>query len=84
MSAMTTIAQRVLRNRVSDVLRRAEQGERFVITVDGRPVAELGPHRPRRWVGRDRLRSLIGEPAVPALLDDVRQLQAGLGDPFAG
>lgn len=25
------------------MLRRAEKGERFTITVDGRPVAELGP-----------------------------------------
>lgn len=40
---MTTIPQRELRNNVSDVLRRAEQGERFTITVAGRPVAELGP-----------------------------------------
>jgi prevent-host-death family protein len=79
---MTTIAQRELRNRVSDVLRRAEQGEQFLITVDGRPVAELGPHRSRRWVGRDRVLKLISEPAVPALLDDVRRLEGGLGDPF--
>jgi prevent-host-death family protein len=80
---VTTIAQRELRNRVSDVLRRAELGEQFLITVDGRPVAELGPHRPRRWVGRDRLRSLMAEPAVPTLLDDVRRLEGGLDDPFA-
>ncbi len=40
---MTTIPQRELRNSVSDVLRRAERGERFTVTVDGRPVAELGP-----------------------------------------
>jgi prevent-host-death family protein len=40
---MTTIPQRELRNNVSDVLRRAERGERFTITVAGRPVAELGP-----------------------------------------
>lgn len=40
---MTTIPQRELRNNVSQVLRRAEQGERFTVTVDGRPVAELGP-----------------------------------------
>ena len=40
---MTTIPQRELRNNVSDVLRRAENGERFTITVAGRPVAELGP-----------------------------------------
>jgi prevent-host-death family protein len=79
---MTPIPQRELRNRVSDVLRRAERGEQFLITVDGRPVAELGPHRPRRWVGRDRLLKLMSEPAVPTLLDDVRRLEVGLGDPF--
>jgi len=79
---MTTIPQRELRNRVSDVLRRAEQGEQFVITVDGRPVAELGPHRPRRCVGRDRLRGLMAEPAVPNLLDDVRRLEGRLADTF--
>ena len=82
---MTTIPQRELRNRVSDVLRRAEQGEHFLITVDGRPVAALGPPpQPRRWVGRDRLRSLMAEPPVPGLLDDVRRLGGGLTDPFAG
>ncbi len=42
---MTIIPQRELRNNVSDVLRRAEGGERFTITVNGRPVAELGPAR---------------------------------------
>lgn len=66
---------------MSDVLRRA-QGEHFLITVDGRPVAELGPHHPRRWVARDRLRSLVAEPTVPALLDDVRRFEGGLADPF--
>lgn len=40
---MVVIPQRELRNNVSDVLRRAEGGERFTITVAGRPVAELGP-----------------------------------------
>ena len=71
---MTTISARELRERTSDVVRRAQQGEHFVITVDGRPVADLGPHRPRRWVERDRLRGLMAEPAVPTLLDDVRRL----------
>jgi prevent-host-death family protein len=42
---MTIIPQRELRNDISSVLRRVEHGERFTITVNGRPVAELGPLR---------------------------------------
>ena len=34
---------RDLRNGLASALRRAEAGERIVITVDGRPVAQLGP-----------------------------------------
>lgn len=37
---------RNLRNQVSSLIRRAEQGERIVITVDGRPRAQLGPLAP--------------------------------------
>jgi antitoxin (DNA-binding transcriptional repressor) of toxin-antitoxin stability system len=37
---MIQITQTQLRNETSDVLGRAEQGERFSITVGGRPVAE--------------------------------------------
>lgn len=40
---MATIPQRELRNNVGEVLRRAEAGERIVVTVNDRPVAELGP-----------------------------------------
>lgn len=34
---------RELRNNIAQSLRRAEAGERLVVTVDGRPVAQLGP-----------------------------------------
>jgi prevent-host-death family protein len=34
---------RELRNNVAAVVRRASQGERVVVTVDGVPVAQLGP-----------------------------------------
>jgi prevent-host-death family protein len=34
---------RELRNQSAAVVRRAGAGERIVITVDGRPVAQLGP-----------------------------------------
>jgi prevent-host-death family protein len=39
----TVIPQGKLRNEISAMLRRAERGERFTVTVAGRPVAELGP-----------------------------------------
>lgn len=39
---------RGLRNQVAAVVRRAAAGERVVVTVDGRPVAQLGPLEPDR------------------------------------
>ena len=44
--ALTTIGVRELRNQVASVLRRAGAGERVVVTVDGRPVAQVGPLTP--------------------------------------
>ncbi len=40
------IGVRELRNQVAAVVRRAGAGERIVVTVDGRPVAQLGPLEP--------------------------------------
>jgi len=40
---MTEIPARELRNDVSAVLRRVEDGERLRVTVSGRPVADLVP-----------------------------------------
>jgi prevent-host-death family protein len=40
------IGIRELRNDVAAVVRRAAAGERVVVTVDGRPVAQLGPLEP--------------------------------------
>jgi prevent-host-death family protein len=37
---------RELRNQSAAAVRRAGAGERIVITVDGRPVAQLGPIEP--------------------------------------
>jgi prevent-host-death family protein len=38
-----TIPQRELRNNIGGILREAEAGAEFTITVRGRPVAKLGP-----------------------------------------
>jgi prevent-host-death family protein len=80
---MKTIAQRSLRNESSEILRRAEAGERFVITVNGRPVAVLGPYERRRWVGAPSVREMLATPSDPTLLDDLRRLEPDLlGDPW--
>jgi prevent-host-death family protein len=67
---------RELRNDVAAVVRRAAAGERVVVTVDGRPVAQLGPLEP---VGAPTLDDLVASghvvaarrtaPATPAAAD---------------
>ena len=83
---MTTIPQRTLRNDIGDVLRRAEAGERFTITVAGRAVAELGPVPtigPQRVVPGHVIRELFNDlPPDEALLDDLRDVGGGVVDPF--
>ena len=68
---MPEIPQRELRNNVSAVLRAAEAGKVYTVTVDGRPVAQLGPHRPRQWVAADDVHAILDTPTDPSLLDDV-------------
>jgi prevent-host-death family protein len=80
---MTTIPQKELRNNVADVLRRAEGGEEFTITVAGRPVARLGPAAKRRWVGGADLRRVFETPTPQTFREDLERLPAGLSDPFA-
>jgi prevent-host-death family protein len=80
---VTTIPQKELRNNVGEVLRRAEGGERFTITVAGRPVAELGPAARRTWVTGPMLAAVFKAPAPTGLAEDLKRFPAGLADPFA-
>jgi prevent-host-death family protein len=79
---MPTIAQKELRNNVADVLRRAEAGEEFVITVAGRPVAQLGPTRRRQWVSGPDLARVWATRMPETLADDLERMPTGLADPF--
>jgi prevent-host-death family protein len=45
-AAYAFIPQRALRNDNAAIIRRVEAGERFVVTRNGKPVADLVPHRP--------------------------------------
>ena len=52
----TPVSQRELRNDSGAIMRRVQQGERFTVTSNGVPVADLiphsesGPDRPPRFI----------------------------------
>lgn len=79
---MPTIPQKELRNNVGDVLRRAEAGEAFTVTVAGRPVAHLGPASARVWVRGPRLQRVWQTAAAQTLAHDLEGFTADLEDPF--
>lgn len=59
------------------MLRRVEAGESVVITVRGKPVADLVPHREGepRWMPREELVELLKtHSADPGLRDDLRRI----------
>jgi prevent-host-death family protein len=74
---MTTVATRDLRNDTAGVLRRVQAGEQIVITVNGKPVAELVPLTADsgRWISRAELsRRLRTAQADPELRSDLNRL----------
>jgi prevent-host-death family protein len=81
---MPEIPQKQLRNEVGQILRRAEAGEIFTITVSGRPVAELGPlSGTRQWVPSARLEDLWKLPVDENLARDLKDFDIELRDPWA-
>ena len=53
---ISRLGVRELRGALAATVRRAGAGERIVITVDGQPIAQLGPLEP-----------LVGEPTIDDL-----------------
>lgn len=90
MRIVPTIPQKDLRNKVGEILRRAEAGEEFTITVSGRPVAKLGPlpfeagldAEASPWVESADLADLLSLPAMPDWLEDLEQAGGELRDPW--
>jgi prevent-host-death family protein len=80
---VAVIPQKELRNNVGEVLRRAEAGEEFTVTVAGRPVARLGPAHSRQWVSGPALQQVWRTPAPRTLEEDLAGFPGELRDPFA-
>jgi len=66
---MSSVASRELRNRTRSLLDRVEAGEEITITLNGRPVALLGPlpHRPR-WMPRASFLRIVADNQADASL----------------
>ncbi|MEX2194720.1 MAG: type II toxin-antitoxin system prevent-host-death family antitoxin [Thermoleophilaceae bacterium] len=66
MTSDREIPQRELRNDIARVLREAEAGASFTVTVRGRPVARLGPLEeapgPRTDIDRETLGWILSAP----------------------
>lgn len=81
---MTEVAARELRNDTSGLIRRAGAGERIVITVNGRPAAELTALRdsePQSWLPRSEVaRRLHAGTADAGLRTDLERLAGGTTD----
>jgi prevent-host-death family protein len=80
---MVEVATRELRNDTAGVLRRVEAGETVIITVRGKPVAELIPHRrdEPRWMPREELIELLKtHSADPGLRDDLERIAGDTTD----
>ncbi|GGJ77880.1 hypothetical protein GCM10010123_04930 [Pilimelia anulata] len=76
------VGLRELRQDASDLVRRAEAGERVTITVSGRPAAVLGPVGPRAWRSWDDLAPILNGPADPDWAADRDRIDPTIGDPW--
>lgn len=78
------IPQRELRNNVAAVLRAAEGGESFTVTVRGRPVARVvppgPPGRPRVDVDQVTLRRVLALTTDTTLADELDALEEPVVD----
>jgi prevent-host-death family protein len=80
---MPVVASRDLRNHTADVLRQVAEGARITVTVNGVPVAEIGPVQTTRRTSLPKnefLALLAHRQADPGLDEDLRLLAADTTD----
>ncbi len=68
---MKTVGVRELKQNASQVLARVEQGESFVVTVQGRPVGALTPAPASTWISAERMMAVYDVPTDRTFWDDV-------------
>ena len=79
---MKSISVRELRQNASELVRRAQAGERVTITVAGRPAAVLGPVGPQVWRRWDDLADIFAAPGDPDWSADRDLIDSSVVDPW--
>lgn len=79
---VSDVSARDLRDHTAAILRRAEAGERLLVTVGRRPVAQLVPLERPRWASGSAMERVLNEAAADAgLLDDLAPLREQVIEP---
>jgi prevent-host-death family protein len=79
---MSEVGLPELRQNASELIRRAQAGERVTTTVAGRPAAVLGPVSPRAWRQWDDVASIFTRPVDASWEADRNLLDSSLPDPW--
>jgi prevent-host-death family protein len=79
---MTDVGLREVRQSASELVRRAQAGERFTITVSGRPAASLGPVEIASWVSWETVADVFSGPGDVTWPADREQVDSSLRDPW--
>jgi prevent-host-death family protein len=72
-----------MRQNASELVRRAETGERLTITVSGRPAAVLGPVGPNAWRRWEDVADVFGEPVDEQWARDRALVDGCVADPWS-
>lgn len=76
---MTVVGLRELRQNVSEIVRRAEEGEEIVVMVAGRPAVKLVPARLDVWRRFEDFADLFEGPPDPHWDEDRDLVDQALG-----
>ena len=82
---MRIITEHELRTQSGEILRQAEAGQQFTITVNDRPIAVLGPCGKQQWTATAEILEILrSQPPDPSFFDDLGEMGGTLdilGDP---
>ncbi|GAA1604940.1 hypothetical protein GCM10009742_62220 [Kribbella karoonensis] len=79
--SVDALGLRELRQHASDLVRRAESGERLLITVSGRPAAVLGPPERDHWRRYEQVADVLRRRTDEDWATDRELVDHNLADP---